>query len=93
MSVWAVLVAAGEGARLGSERPKAFAVLAGRPLLAESLERLEGCEWVEAIVVVAPAGWEEPTILLTEELVLSKVAAVVTGGRSEERRVGKECRL
>ena len=39
--VWAVLVAAGRGERFGGDRPKAFANLAGRPLLAESLERLE----------------------------------------------------
>ena len=38
--VWAVLVAAGRGERFGGNRPKAFANLAGRPLLAESLERL-----------------------------------------------------
>ena len=38
---WAILVAAGSGARLGGDRPKAFVGLAGRPLLAESLERLD----------------------------------------------------
>lgn len=90
MSVWAVLVAAGEGTRLGSDRPKAFVALAGRPLLAESLERLDRCGWIDALVVVAPPGWEEPAILLAEELVLSKVAAVVTGGttRAESVRAG-----
>jgi len=36
--VWAVLVAAGRGARLGDERPKAFAKLGQLPLLAESLQ-------------------------------------------------------
>jgi len=77
---WAILVAAGSGSRLGSERPKAFAALAGRPLLAESLERLDNSPWVDAIVVAAPPEWEEPAILLAEELVASKVAAVVTGG-------------
>ena len=55
-SVWALLVAAGAGERLGGDRPKAFAALAGRPLLAESLERLEASGWVDAIVVAAPAG-------------------------------------
>jgi 2-C-methyl-D-erythritol 4-phosphate cytidylyltransferase len=88
-ATWAILVAAGAGERLGGERPKAFAALAGRPLLAESLERLELSEWIDAIVVAAPAGWEEPAILLAEELVASKVAAVVTGGatRAESVRV------
>ena len=36
MSVWAVLVAAGQGERLGDERPKAFVRLGRRVLLAES---------------------------------------------------------
>jgi 2-C-methyl-D-erythritol 4-phosphate cytidylyltransferase len=80
--VWAVLVAAGRGERLGGERPKSFAKLGDRPLLAESLERLESSDWIEAIVVVAPEEWEEPTILLAEELGAGKVAACVPGGGS-----------
>jgi 2-C-methyl-D-erythritol 4-phosphate cytidylyltransferase len=84
---WAILVAAGSGARLGAERPKAFAGLAGRPLLAESLERLDASDWVDAIVVAAPPDWEEPAILLAEELVASKVAAVVTGGAARAESV------
>ena len=47
VSVWAVLAAAGRGERLGADRPKAFARLGGRPLLAESLERLEASDWVD----------------------------------------------
>jgi 2-C-methyl-D-erythritol 4-phosphate cytidylyltransferase len=88
--VWAVLVAAGRGERLGSDRPKAFVGLAGRPLLAESLERLERSEWVEAIVVVTAEGWEEPSILLAEELGAGKVRAAVTGGatRADSVRAG-----
>jgi 2-C-methyl-D-erythritol 4-phosphate cytidylyltransferase len=80
--VWAVLVAAGRGERLGAGRPKAFAPLRGRPLLAESLERLDSSEWVEAVVVVAPEGWEEPSILLAEELGAAKVRVAVAGGAS-----------
>jgi len=88
--VWAVLVAAGRGERLGGDRPKAFAGLAGRPLLAESLERLDRSEWIEAIVVVAAEGWEEPVILLAEELGAGKVRAAVTGGatRADSVRAG-----
>jgi 2-C-methyl-D-erythritol 4-phosphate cytidylyltransferase len=87
---WAVLVAGGRGERLGGDRPKAFAGLAGRPLLAESLERLDRSEWVEAVVVVAAEGWEEPAILLAEELGAGKVRAAVTGGetRADSVRAG-----
>ena len=80
MTVWAVVAAAGSGERLGADRPKAFARLGDRPLLAESLERLDGSDWIEAIVVAAPPGWEEPVILLAEELACSKVMASVPGG-------------
>jgi 2-C-methyl-D-erythritol 4-phosphate cytidylyltransferase len=90
LSTWAVLVAAGRGERLGGDRPKAFAPLGGRPLLAESLERLEASEWIDAIVVVAPDGWGEPSILVAEELGCGKVVATVTGGpsRAESVRLG-----
>ena len=73
-------MAAGRGERLGGANPKAFAGLGGRPLLAESVERLDASEWVEAIVVVAPEGWEEPVILLSEEVGAGKVTVSVAGG-------------
>ncbi len=86
-ATWALLVAAGTGERLGLDRPKAFAALAGRPLLAESLDRLDRCPWVDAIVVAAPPGWEEPSILLSEELATTKVVACVTGGATRAESV------
>jgi 2-C-methyl-D-erythritol 4-phosphate cytidylyltransferase len=87
---WAVIVAAGRGERLGGDRPKAFAKLNGRALLAQSLERLEASDLVDSIVIVAPEGWEEPTILLAEELGAGKVSASVSGGatRTESVRAG-----
>lgn len=90
MSIWAILVAAGRGERLGLDRPKAFANLGDEPLLAEPLRRLEACPWVDGIVLVAPPGWEEPAILLAEEEGCGKVHACVAGGetRSESVRAG-----
>jgi 2-C-methyl-D-erythritol 4-phosphate cytidylyltransferase len=87
VSVWAVIVAAGRGERFGLDRPKAFANLRGRPLLAESLERLEASDWVDEIVVAAPPGWEEPVILLAEELGCGKVVSSVPGGETRSASV------
>jgi 2-C-methyl-D-erythritol 4-phosphate cytidylyltransferase len=87
LSVWAVLAAAGRGERLQADRPKAFAQFDGRPLLAESLERLEASAWIDSIVVVAPPGWEEPVILLAEELGCGKVVSSVAGGDSRTASV------
>ena len=80
MSVWAVLAAAGSGARLGAEQPKAFVRLGELPMLAESLGRLEASDWIDQIVVAVPPGWEEPAILLAEEIGCGKCSASVTGG-------------
>ena len=56
-------------------------------MLAESLERLDTSDWVDAIVVAAPPAWEEPAILLAEELGCSKVNSCVTGGASRGESV------
>ncbi|HET7567259.1 MAG TPA: 2-C-methyl-D-erythritol 4-phosphate cytidylyltransferase [Gaiellaceae bacterium] len=87
MSVWAILVAAGRGERLGLDQPKVFAKLGEDPLLAEPLRRLDDCEWVDAIVLVAPPGWEEPAILLAEEIGAGKVSACVAGGETRTASV------
>jgi 2-C-methyl-D-erythritol 4-phosphate cytidylyltransferase len=87
VSVWAVLAAAGSGERLGADRPKAFVRLGDLPLLAPSLERLDASEWVDAIVIAAPPGWEEPSILLAEELGCSKVSSCVAGGSTRGESV------
>jgi 2-C-methyl-D-erythritol 4-phosphate cytidylyltransferase len=82
VSIWAILAAAGRGDRLGLDRPKAFAPLKERPLIAESLERLDASDWIEGIVVAAPPEWEEPCILVAEEVAAGKVAETVTGGET-----------
>jgi 2-C-methyl-D-erythritol 4-phosphate cytidylyltransferase len=87
MSVWALLVAAGAGERLGADRPKAFVRLGELPMLAEPLRRLDESEWVDAIVVAVPGGWEEPAILLAEELSAGKVVAAVAGGETRAESV------
>jgi 2-C-methyl-D-erythritol 4-phosphate cytidylyltransferase len=87
VSVWAILAAAGSGERLGADRPKAFVRLGEQPLLAESLHRLDDSDWVDAIVVAAPPGWEEPAILLAEELGCGKVSSCVTGGATRAESV------
>jgi 2-C-methyl-D-erythritol 4-phosphate cytidylyltransferase len=49
----ALLVAAGSGERLGASRPKAFVVLAGRPMFEWSLDALQGAG-IDDVVLAAP---------------------------------------
>jgi 2-C-methyl-D-erythritol 4-phosphate cytidylyltransferase len=52
----ALIVAAGRGERLGSDRPKALVTLAGRPMLEWSVEALRAVPAVQQIVVALPPG-------------------------------------
>jgi 2-C-methyl-D-erythritol 4-phosphate cytidylyltransferase len=58
LSVVGIIPAGGSGERLGADGPKAFAVLAGKPMLDWSLEALAGL--CERVVVAVPAGFEDP---------------------------------
>src|SRR4051794_18652629 len=62
MKAAAVVVAAGSGERLGADRPKAFVVLAGRPMLEWSLDALAGAGLADVVVAVPPEGvaWSPP---------------------------------
>lgn len=53
----ALVVAAGRGERLGVDGPKAFAPLAGRPMLAWSLDVFHSVEAIGSVVVAVPPGW------------------------------------
>ena len=79
---WAIVVAGGEGTRLGADLPKAFVRLGGRPLLAHSIDLFEEHPAVDRMVLVVPAEWEEPAALLANELAAGTVTAAVAGGET-----------
>ncbi len=56
----ALIVAAGSGQRLGAGVPKAYVELAGRPMLAWSVEALAATPAVEEIVIALPQGAQAP---------------------------------
>jgi 2-C-methyl-D-erythritol 4-phosphate cytidylyltransferase len=58
LSVVGIVPAGGSGERLGADRPKAFVLLGGRPLLDWSLDALSGA--CDRIVIAVPPGHEEP---------------------------------
>jgi molybdopterin-guanine dinucleotide biosynthesis protein A len=58
MRTLGILLAGGQGTRLGGDTPKALALCAGRTLLARALATLSSA--CDAAVVVAPAGLDLP---------------------------------
>jgi 2-C-methyl-D-erythritol 4-phosphate cytidylyltransferase len=87
LTSWAIVVGAGDGRRLGGDRPKAFVGLGDEVMLAHSVRMLDDHPAVDGIVLVVPEGWEEPATLLADDLVAGKVAAAVTGGSTRAASV------
>ena len=78
----AIVVAAGAGVRMGAAVPKALMPLAGRPMLAWSLDALRASPRVGTVVVVAPPGLEGEVAA-----VAGADAIVVPGGASRSSSV------
>lgn len=83
----AVVVAAGRGTRMGSADNKPYLQLAGRSVLAHTLEAFEESESVEAIVLVVTSNEE----LRAHEVVrlegFRKIIAIVPGGAERQDSV------
>jgi 2-C-methyl-D-erythritol 4-phosphate cytidylyltransferase len=85
--VWAIIVGAGSGDRMGADRPKAFIRFRGRTLLASSLAVFDDHPGVDGIVCVVPAGYEDRASLVVDDLLADKVSAAVAGGTSRTASV------
>jgi 2-C-methyl-D-erythritol 4-phosphate cytidylyltransferase len=93
MSVAALVVAAGRGERLGHALPKAFAPLAGRPLLLRALEAMAAVAAIDLVVPVVSAADRPSWRALEPELSgIAKLAPAVDGGaeRQDSVRAGVE---
>lgn len=55
-SLWCVVPAAGRGSRMGADCPKQYLLLAGKPLIEHTLERLAAHPQIAGLVVVLGEG-------------------------------------
>lgn len=76
----AIIVAAGSGTRFGSEVPKQFLEIAGKPVVVHALERFENCRTIDEIVLVLAAAEIERFQLIVERFDLKKLSKIVSGG-------------
>jgi 2-C-methyl-D-erythritol 4-phosphate cytidylyltransferase len=77
----AVLLAAGAGRRMGTDVPKQYLPLLGKPVMAYALEAFENSPVDQIVVVVAPGEQEFCRRQILEKYHITKAVAVVEGGR------------
>jgi 2-C-methyl-D-erythritol 4-phosphate cytidylyltransferase len=82
MTIWAILPAAGVGLRMGSNTPKQYLPLNGKPVIEQTLSRLTAVSSIEKIIVVVHAQDETWSAFKGHE---NSKLAFVEGG--EERRL------
>ena len=83
MKTTAIIVAAGTGSRFGSEIPKQFLEIAGKPLVVHAIERFSSAPSVDAVIVVV----RSENIPRLGGLEMAKPVRIVTGGATRAQSV------
>ena len=85
----AVVLAGGTGARVGLDLPKQLLKVAGKPILAHTLEVLDSSDVIDQVVLLMAPGWLQEAKDIVSSGRLSKVRIVREGGasRSETTRI------
>ncbi|MHC1680406.1 MAG: 2-C-methyl-D-erythritol 4-phosphate cytidylyltransferase [Methanomassiliicoccales archaeon] len=84
MIVTAIILAGGVGERFGTEVPKQFVKLSGKPIIGHTLDIFEGSPSIDHVVVVVNRMYLDQTRSLVNEYGLQKVKAVVPGGATRQ---------
>jgi 2-C-methyl-D-erythritol 4-phosphate cytidylyltransferase len=77
----AVIVAGGEGTRLGAHLPKAFVPIGNKPMVLHSLEQFDMHSSIHSIILVVPEEMIGATEKLLSSVPLKKIVTVIKGGK------------
>src|SRR5215510_2043387 len=89
MHVTAIIVAAGEGKRMGGTTSKTFLSIAGRPLVLRTLDRFLSARCVEKVILVVP-GKElrnSQTLIQNDPNLCQRSCVLRAGGASRQESV------
>src|SRR5216117_3548912 len=76
----AVIVAAGQGTRMGPGVDKLFLEVAGRPVVAHAWQRFNDAKCIDEIVLVVREGMQSAFVELAAKYDLRKLHCIVAGG-------------
>lgn len=82
MKRYAIIVAGGKGTRMGSELPKQFLTLAGKPVLAHTLDNFHRFDPTMELVVVLPASQQEYWKQLCNDYRINIPHRIASGGET-----------
>ena len=80
MKNYVILLAGGVGKRMGTDIPKQFLEVDGKPIIVYSIENFQKNPQIEKIVVVCVKDWIDKTWELVKKYSLTKVEWIIEGG-------------
>ena len=84
----AVIAASGRGTRMGSEMPKQFMELAGKPMLFWTIKCFERSNLIDEIILVVPDDYLVYTSAnVVDKYKLKKINKIITGGETRQESV------
>lgn len=83
----AMILAGGNGTRVGNDRPKQFIEIFGKPILAYTVEIYQNNQNVDKIEIVCHSEWIDYVKNMIREYELSKVEWIVNGGETFQQSV------
>jgi 2-C-methyl-D-erythritol 4-phosphate cytidylyltransferase len=79
---YAIILAGGTGTRAGSELPKQFVHISGKPLIIHTLQKFNNPEL--SIIVVVPSEFIDHIIKLVNDFLNRKILKVIAGGETRQ---------
>jgi D-ribitol-5-phosphate cytidylyltransferase len=79
-----IVLAGGQGTRMGMETPKQFIDVYGKPVVIHTLENFDIHPEIDAIAVVCVKEWQEDLKILIRKFELNKVKWIIDGGKTRQ---------
>lgn len=83
----AVIVAAGNSQRFGSDKPKQFLEILGKPVVVHTLLRFESCPAIDEIILVLPANELKNFARTAAKYNIKKLRKIIAGGETRAESV------
>ncbi len=85
--VFAIIVAAGKGVRMRQTVRKQYLNLAGKPLIAHTLEAFDACKTIDKVILVIPRADFNVCDQIINRLALKKNPVLIAGGAQRQTSV------
>ncbi len=82
-----ILLSAGKGIRFGKETPKQYLLLAGKPMIVHTLERVDSIEEIKELIIVCEKEYNSLITRYIEDYRICKKVVLVEGGKSRQESV------